>query len=878
MRKLLLFFVLFSIAGVSSIHAQGTYTAADCNESSVNAVINGPTHTAVNGDTINIPSGSCTWTNSTAPYTSGIPVNVGITILGAGTANSGTGTFGAGSGLTTTIIDNGGNSTNQPLFYISGQTYGQTVTLGNLIISPLTSGTALWSPIDVIGICTASGCPQIRLTNLNLNAWTGGTGNNSTWLALVDNFFGVIDHSTWNNAVMANVNHSGWLGVGQYGDNSWAQPDSFGTANALFFENNLITGTGGTEDSDKSDTFADTGGARIVVRYNEYTAAQESISYFHGTETTGRPRGGRQMEVYGNVVTCVGNCVGVISTIRSGTGLLYDNTVTVTGAGAANGIAELYIDRTFRGPFTPWGFCDGTGGYDNNDGTTYASGTVTSSGTSTFSDSAQSWTTNQWVANPNSYSIHDVTQGFGSELSANTATAYTFLAAPLNTVNTAWTWNTSDSYEILRASICLDQPGRSGGTYLSGGTPSPTGWPSETLDPIYEWNDPVTGTYYNPGITQFINGTVKLTANRDWYAGASGIQLSPTSPFNGTNGTGWGTLANRPTTCSVRVGYWATDTNTLYLCKTTNTWTSDYTPYTYPHPLDTSGTNVVLSPSSQNFGSVNVGSSSSPVTFTVTNNSASNATSVTPTNTGGNSGDWSIGSNTCGTVTSGGGTCTFTETFTPGAGGARSTTLSVAYSGADGASPQTSALSGSGAVAGTPTFSPVGGNYATARSVTITSTPSTVICWNTTGAPATNGSTACAAGSTLYAGAITVAASETVYAVGGGTGYGDSPVGSASYVISIATVPGSRTMLSFLPWPLGTGAKAGITATIPASSYLSFWGFSQGGRFSTTLPVRVLGVNFSTSTQVYWDNAPIVTKYVSPTEVDVILTQSMVSL
>src|SRR5690348_9059501 len=72
------------------VHAQGTYTAASCSQSDVNAVINGPTHTAVDGDTIIIPSGSCTWS-------SGITINgKGIDITGSGTPNTGGGTFGSG--------------------------------------------------------------------------------------------------------------------------------------------------------------------------------------------------------------------------------------------------------------------------------------------------------------------------------------------------------------------------------------------------------------------------------------------------------------------------------------------------------------------------------------------------------------------------------------------------------------------------------------------------------------------------------------------------------------------------------------------------------------------------------------------------------------
>jgi PKD repeat protein len=55
--------------------------------------------------------------------------------------------------------------------------------------------------------------------------------------------------------------------------------------------------------------------------------------------------------------------------------------------------------------------------------------------------------------------------------------------------------------------------------------------------------------------------------------------------FNGTVGVGVGPLSSRPTTCTTGVGYWATDTKTLYRATATNTWTVYYTPYTYPHPL-----------------------------------------------------------------------------------------------------------------------------------------------------------------------------------------------------------------------------------------------------------------------------------------------------
>jgi hypothetical protein len=104
----------------------------------------------------------------------------------------------------------------------------------------------------------------------------------------------------------------------------------------------------------------------------------------------------------------------------------------------------------------------------------------------------------------------------------------------------------------------------------------------------------------------------QVAANRDYYnAVSASAQTSSSSPFNGTTGVGFGTLANRPTTCTATpqaadaghggVGYWATDQGSwnksgngfgqgiLYSCTATNTWTVAYTPYTYPHPLQGGG-------------------------------------------------------------------------------------------------------------------------------------------------------------------------------------------------------------------------------------------------------------------------------------------------
>lgn len=118
---------------------------------------------------------------------------------------------------------------------------------------------------------------------------------------------------------------------------------------------------------------------------------------------------------------------------------------------------------------------------------------------------------------------------------------------------------------------------------------------------------------------------------------------------------------------------------------------------------------VTLSPSTEAFGSVNVGSASSPVTFTLSNTTASSATGITVTFTGGNSGDFvNTGTGTCGSSLGASASCTIIVTFNPSVAGSRSTTLNVADSASS--SPQQSSLSGTG-VSGSVTISPSSENF-----------------------------------------------------------------------------------------------------------------------------------------------------------------------
>jgi hypothetical protein len=606
-------FPLISILLIFSttlVRAQGTYTAASAAESDVVAIINGPTHTAVNGDVIQIP---CS-TPTSVVWSSQIIITASITITALGaTPNTGTGTFGAGTNCLTIrdeVNVNGG------LFYFQ-PTYAATnnvTTLQNVNIDPYSTSTALYSPVYFIGTATSSGFPECRIDNVTFGHTTlwneDNNSSNAAWMIDQDDCIGVADHNTLPSGTTAidlmTGNFSSWLGVGQYGDESWAVADSFGGANNWFNENNSLYITEELNDCEQADTFEDKGGCRVVNRYNQITCANcYEIVAVHGLDTSGRPRSGRHTEAYKNTVSCSidgGSCQGLCS-YRGGTGLCWGNTATAASGSNWNFAINFAVYRNVYNS-GPWGYCGGLNAqdpWDTNDNTVYYSGTITTASGLTMTDASKSWTTNQFIPTGAPYTVYDTTQGFMSEVASNTTDTIT-VRAPIS--ESTWSaFANGDNYEVIGAKICADQGARGQGNYVSGSTPSPSSTLNQALDPVYEWDDTIASL----SSQATFQGTDRIIANRDYYTdnwkggGLSGptAQTSATVPFNGsttcnagsgnyTCGTGFGALANRPTTCSVQVGYFATDTNTLYECMSTNTWTASYSPYTYPHPLASS--------------------------------------------------------------------------------------------------------------------------------------------------------------------------------------------------------------------------------------------------------------------------------------------------
>ena len=130
-------------------------------------------------------------------------------------------------------------------------------------------------------------------------------------------------------------------------------------------------------------------------------------------------------------------------------------------------------------------------------------------------------------------------------------------------------------------------------------------------------------------------------------------------------------------------------------------------------------------------------------------------------------------------------------------------------------------------VAATPTYSPVAGTYTTVQTVTISdATAGATIYYTTNGTTPTTSST-------VYSGAITISATETLEAIATDTGYSSSAVATAAYTIAN-------------PAP----AIGGIS---PA--------FTDAGGAVFTLTVN--GSGFIASSAVYWGTSALSTTYVS---------------
>jgi hypothetical protein len=508
----------------------GTYTATTCNYSDVTAVINGPRHTLAAGDTIIIPSGSCTWSTALTAIVPTSRSSSTLTTIQGGTVCTGSGDP-ASNNLS--CIDNttitcavAGN----PCFVI------RPPATGEIRVTGLTIGGSVRTYHGVLLFVGISTNPGIRLDHCHFTGVIGGTGDVEIggWV------YGVVDHNIFyavtsdENEVRV-YNGAYWNNSSDvFGHAAWADNAYFGTNKAVYIEANSFSSANGAGYQLINDCAA---GGHFAARFN--TIGYHMIPYTHGTTGAGGAyRGCRALEIYGNTaVWDAGNSTDINYTFmhaESGTGLVWGNHIS----GQRSVLNEDYTRRIpsaypQTAPPNGWGYCgNDLGSQSSNSG----------------------WDQNSQVTN--GYPCLDQPgRGRGDLLAGNFPT------------------------------LCDKTTGCS--TYA--GT-----WPRQALEPWYLWGNTLsaaTTKYWqhtdSSPVVMAENRDYYLQLpninEASSFNGTAGIGQGTlaSAPSTCTPGVGW---------WATDQGSWNRSGNgagqgELLVCTAADTWASYYVPYAYPHPL-----------------------------------------------------------------------------------------------------------------------------------------------------------------------------------------------------------------------------------------------------------------------------------------------------
>jgi hypothetical protein len=299
----------------------------------------------------------------------------------------------------------------------------------------------------------------------------------------IDTVIGVIDHNTivTDNGASPpwHIHGTRWADA-DFGDGSWVEPVVYGSSKFLFIEDNTFSHATGTQSVTDGDA-----GARWVIRHNTLNGGYEVDN--HGTESTGRPRGCRAMEIYNN--TFNGDSSNrFLGGSRSGGVLIHDNSIR-----GYWGALAVYGLNNFRSvhAYTPWGGADGTNPWDKNVAPAAFTGTAAAnSSRQTVTASGANWTTNQWAG----YTLRRTTAGSSlpfTVIISNTSNTLTYVNNVIYGGETATSFAAGDSLEIRKVDIALDQPGAGAvNSMISGGYSPvvPPGW-NQVVEPCYSWNN-----------------------------------------------------------------------------------------------------------------------------------------------------------------------------------------------------------------------------------------------------------------------------------------------------------------------------------------------------------------------------------------------------
>jgi chitodextrinase len=310
-------------------------TASSCSQTAVQTAINAATA----GSTVLVPAGTCTWTTASSG-TPSVILNKAITLQGQTTCS------GAGANLScsdATIIYDG-----------TGTAFLEIP----LEISASDARVTGFTFLDTRSVSDAKSAVQ---TDRNTTGWridhchfhptnTNNTRAISAW------GFGLIDHIVFEQAQDGVDVEGGRIGDSVDGDGSWSQPMGFGTANAIYIEDNRFIYS-----SPLDGAFDSYAGARVVFRYNYVSGTNIGG---HGLDSGGS-RSTLWADINNNTFVNPNSSIYTMGNTRGGSWLLWNNTVSATG-GSYNSFWWIQNYRSDSNYSTSWGACDGTNPIDQN--------------------------------------------------------------------------------------------------------------------------------------------------------------------------------------------------------------------------------------------------------------------------------------------------------------------------------------------------------------------------------------------------------------------------------------------------------------------------------------------------------------------------------
>ena len=551
-------FLIFS--SLVSLNAR-TISAKSAQYADVNAAVG----TAADGDTVEVPAGTVSWT-STLVLTKDITLRGQTTVEGRDPR-----TFAVKEG--TVIVDNvprerqgrgGAQAKTTPLIYGRFSPEQRPRITGLTFKSGTVTGRGFTSALYLEGTC-----PRLRIDHCSFDRLSRYN------LVLRGNLFGVMDHC-W--AVNDSGNERFWIthetyGGLNFGDGSWTDGPRFGSDQAFYVEDCAFIALKG-----KHGSVDGAGGMRRVVRHCYFRGG---AAVLHGTESGGRQRGSRMVETYENTFDLRGSGrTGFLH--RAGTGLYWGNTF-LTDRDFTRG-CQLQAKRQLN-PFRVWGGANGKNPLDSNDtegnGTYVAghaphlfwSGKSSKAGTDSVTQFGAGWKVNQWK----DFEVTNVRTDQNSLILSNTSDTLSLAQAWSGVGASGYAPN--DPFVIYRlARASLDQPGMGKGDLVMGNPPTNKRWLNQQSEPLYSWLNTRNGSDYGNFFTLPVDAPFPtIQENRDFF--------NSVAKFDGSKGVGVGTRAERPAECAKGVAFWAIDEKRLYVATAKNSWTKYYEPFGYPHPL-----------------------------------------------------------------------------------------------------------------------------------------------------------------------------------------------------------------------------------------------------------------------------------------------------